>query len=214
MKSMKNLFTNLAKSALLLLLISFFYQGCTDDTVSSGPTYDTIAVNFNNLIVSERIPPFDSAFSSVDLYHGAVIQEYSTLKDAVLVDSAQASENFYFRSGHLSVDMPAGFQTRFSEVFQYRNITQGQWDTIKVIPDSDTNLTPDDFTLNETPSFREPLNTHPVFGFYLAGRYLNYSVYHVYGMIYIDSVWRDNGVFKAKIDVKINKKGENRLAVN
>jgi hypothetical protein len=151
----------------------------------------------------------------VDLFHGAVVQESNALKDAVMVDTGSGlSQSFWFRSGDLSVDLPPGFQTKFSQIFQYANITQTQWDTVSKIPDSDTSLTPNDFTMNETPAFTTPLIAHSVYGFYLLGRYPLYSANRVYGMIYLDSTWRENGVFKARIDVKINKNGENRFANN
>ncbi|RPI15796.1 MAG: hypothetical protein EHM58_13350 [Ignavibacteriae bacterium] len=215
-KSMKNIFKNLAKTILLLFFVSIGYMGCGDDELTSGPpVVDTTAINYNNLIINERTSPFDSAFSSVDLYHGTIVQEQSTFKDAVLVDSGGASTVFYFRSGDLSLlDMPLGFQTNFKTIFEYPNITQAQFDTLTVIPDSDTTLTPSDFTLDQTSSFGDPLSSHPVFGFYLAGRYPTYSSNQVYGMIYLDSAWRDNGVYKLKFDVKINKNGENRFLKN
>jgi hypothetical protein len=137
------------------------------------------------------------------------------LKDAVLVDTGSGlSQTFWFRSGDLSVDLPAGFKSKFSQIFQYTNLSQAQWDTVSKIPDSDTSLTPDDFTMNESPSFSEPIIAHSVYGFHLMGRYPLFSVNHIYGMIYLDSAWRENGVFKVRIDVKINKNGENRFAAS
>jgi hypothetical protein len=214
MLTYKNLFTGIAASALMLFFISFFYQGCTDDTVSAPPVYDTSKVNFNGLIISERTAPFDSAYSSVDLYHGAVVQEQSITKDAVLVDSAQMSANFYFRSGNLSIDMAPGYQTKFNQVFLYPNLTKTQWDTLSRIPGLDSNLKSADFTAGETPYFRDPLEAHTIFGFCLLGRYPLFSTNMAFGMIYIDSTWRENGVFKVKINIKINKNGKNSFAVN
>jgi len=203
-------------SVLAPMLIFFaVVSGCGDDELTSGPpVIDTSAINFNNITINERIPPFDSSNSAIDLYNGIVVKEAFTTKDVVLVDLNGQSTDFYFRSGDLSLlDMPPGFATRFKTVFEYTNITQAQFDTLTVIPDSDTSLTPGDFTLDQTSSFIEPV-PHSVFGFYLAGRYPVYSSKQVYGMIYLDSSWRDNGVFMLKVDVKINKNGENRFVKN
>jgi hypothetical protein len=189
-KSMKNIFKNLVRAILLLFFISIAYQGCSNDELTSGPpAVDTSAINFNNLIINERTSPFDSAYSSVNLYHGVIVQEQSTLKDAVLIDSAQLRTIFYFRSGDLSLlDVPPGLQTSFKDIFEYTDITQAQFDTaVTRIPDTDSNLTPEDFTSERTSSFIAPLTAHPVFGFYLAGRYPTFSAKHVYGIIYLDS---------------------------
>lgn len=197
---------------LLVASIIYVYTGCNEDPISDPPvTLDTIAVNYNNLVVQERIFPFDLSNSAVDLYFGVILRDSSTIKDALLVDSLGLSQNFYFRSGLESLlDVPVGLETKFKTIFEYTNITQAQFDTISRIPESE--LTPSDFADIRTSTFTDPLSAHPVFGFYLTGRYPTFSTHHVYGMIYLDSVWRDNnGVFKLKFDVKINKNGENRF---
>lgn len=203
-------------SAMVPIAIFFMIiPGCSDDTVTTGPpANDTSAINFNNLIINERTIPFATAYSSVDLYHGIIVQEESTYKDAVLTDTN--STVFQFRSGDLSLlDMPPGFMTSFKDIFEYTNITQAQFDTaVTRIPDTDSNLTPQDFTSDITSSFTAPLASHPVFGFCLTGRYQVFAPKYVFGMIYLDSAWRENDVFKLRFDVKINKNGENRFARN
>jgi hypothetical protein len=55
-----------------------------------------------------------------------------------------------FQVGDLS-DIPVpGYQTRFAKILLYSNLSQSQFDTVKTMPDSDTSLTENDFTLDNT----------------------------------------------------------------
>jgi hypothetical protein len=198
----------------MILCAAIFYIGCGDDEINNPPPADTSTVNYNNLIISERTIPFDSALSGVDLYNGTIVLDGSPIKDANLVDSiALGDSSFYFRSGNLS-DIPVpGYQTRFAKIFLYSNITQTQFDTIKVIPDSDTSLTENDFNLDATEGFRSPQFTKPVYGFYLKGKYdQNVTTYRVFGLFYVDSTWYEPSGFKLRFDVKINKAGKNSFS--
>lgn len=191
------------------VLLAFFYQACDDSGILPEPSnVDTTAFNFNNLIINERNPvSFDSSFSSIDLRKGEIIQEISANKDAVLVDD---STGFFFRSGDQSIDVP-GYETRFKQ-FVYPDLTQGKFDTVKVIPDSDTTLTESDFESDRTSHFTNPLTSHPVYGFYLKGKYANGVTWkQVFGMVYVDSSWTESGLAKFRVDVKINIEGKNRF---
>lgn len=192
-----------------IILLAFFYQACDDSGILPEPSdVDTTAINYNNLIISERIPPFDSAYSSIDFFNGKIVREADSTKDAVLVDID--STTYFLRSGDLSLDIP-GFQARFKQ-FVYQDLTQAKFDTVKVIPDSDTTLTEADFESDRTANFTLPLTQHPVYGFYLKGKYDRGIWWKpVFGMVYIDSSWSESGATKFKVDVKINRAGENRF---
>ena len=200
---------------LSLAVFSIIYIGCDeeDPVTPPPPENDTFAVNYNNLIISERTIPFDDALSAVDFLNGVILQDSNRNKDANLIDSLFAFDSvYYFRSGDLS-DFPRsvpGYQTRFRLV--QLQVTQSQFDTMKVIPDSDTTLTENDFLSDNTESFRAPLMFNSVYGFYLKGKYdNNVTPFRVFGLLYLDESFNEITGFKLRFDVKINKTGENRF---
>ncbi len=202
------------KSILVLMFASIIYIGCNDETdpVTPGDT-DTNAVNFNNLLISERTIPFDEALSGIDFFNGMVVRDSSRMKDANLIDSISFGDSsYYFRSGELS-DFPVsvpGYQTRFRLISLISN--QAEFDTMKVIPDSDTTLSENDFTSNESGSFNAPLVFNSVYGFYLKGKYDNgVTQNRVFGIIYLDQSYNESTGFKLRFDVKINKAGKNNF---
>ncbi len=202
------------KYFLIAGFISAFYYGCSDETDPITPVAtDTNAVNFNNLLISERTIPFDDALSAVDLFKGMVVQDSSRYKDANLIDSISFGDSvYYFRSGDLS-DFPSsvpGYKTRFKLIAL--QVSQAQFDTMKVIPDSDTTLTENDFTMDNTNSFTAPLLFNTVYGFYLKGKYdSGVTSRPVYGMLYLDQAFNESTGFKLRFDVKINKLGLNNF---
>ncbi len=202
------------KSFFMILFASVLYMGCSEETdpVTPGTTDTTVAI-YNNLLISERTIPFDNALSGVDFFRGLILQDSSRLKDANLIDSIAFNDSsYYFRSGDLS-DFPysvPGYQTRFKLISLISN--QSQFDTMKVIPDSDTTLTENDFTSNETGSFRVPLVFNSVYGFYLKGKYdSDVTPYRVFGILYLDESFNTPSGFQLRFDVKINKLGQNRF---
>jgi hypothetical protein len=206
---------NLKIKLLLTFIIPFFYIGCSDDDdpVTPPPGADTTAVNYNNLIISERTIPFDLALSAVDFFSGEIVRDSSRMKDANIVDSLFLGDSvFYFRSGELS-DFPTqvpGYRTRF--VMVALHAAQSEFDTMKVIPDSDNKLTENDFTMDNTNSFTAPLLFNSVYGFYLKGKFdNNVTPYPVFGLLYLDEAYYDPTGFKLRFDIKINKLGENRF---
>ena len=204
------------KLAILMILCtaSIFYYGCSeDDDPINPPANDTTAVIYNNLIISERTIPFDDALSAVDLFRGLIVKDSSMYKDANLIDSISLGDSvYYFRSGELS-DFPSsvpGYRTRFKLIML--QASQSQFDTMKVIPDTDTTLTENDFTSDNTGSFSEPLLFNSVYGFYLKGKFDNdVTPYPVYGMIYLEEAYNESTGFKLRFDVKINKEGRNQF---
>lgn len=205
------------KQILMILLLSttvIFYYGCSeDDDPINPPATDTVAVNYNDLIISERTLPFDDALSAVDLFSGMIVKDSSRYKDANLIDSIALGDSvYYLRSGDLS-DFPVsvpGYRTRFKLVML--QASQSQFDTMKVIPDSDTTLSENDFTADNTGSFTAPLLFNTVYGFYLKGKFDdNVTPYPVYGLLYLEEAYNESTGFKLKFDIKINKEGRNRF---
>lgn len=199
-------------SILFLALLSVIYTGCDDDeTTNNPPNADTTVAIYNNLIISERTLPFDDAFSGVDFFRGLIVKDSSRYKDANLVDSISFGDSvYYFRSGDLSDLSVPGYQTRWKLISLMSS--QGEFDTMKVIPDTDTTLTENDFTSDISGSFRAPLTFNSVFGFYLKGKYdQGVTANRVFGMLYLEQTYYE-GVFKLRFDVKINKLGQNRFA--
>jgi hypothetical protein len=198
---------------LLITLFAISYYGCSDDEnpVTPGGN-DTMAVNYNNLLISERTLPFDLALSAVDFFSGSIVRDSSSIKDANLVDSISLGDSaYYFRSGDLSdfASVP-GYRTRFK--FISLTTTQAEFDTMKVIPDTDSTLSENDFTMDNTGSFTAPLLFNSVYGFYLKGKYdNNITPYRVFGMIYLEQAYNDTSGFKLRFDVKINKAGQNNF---
>lgn len=196
----------------LLIVISFIFTSCgDDDPVTPPPLNDTTVAIFNDLVISERTIPFDSAYSGVDFLRGLIVRDGDMYKDANLIDSIAFNDSaFYFRSGDLS-DFPAvvpGYQTRFVLISLISS--QSVFDTMKVIPDSDTTLSENDFTMDNTLSFRAPLLFNSVYGFYLKGKYdNNVTPFRVFGILYLDSAYNELSGFKLRFDVKINKSGLN-----
>ncbi|NOS84383.1 MAG: hypothetical protein HOP31_04500 [Ignavibacteria bacterium] len=197
-----------------LCTAAVFYYGCSeDDDPINPPKTDTIAVNYNNLLISERTIPFDDALSAIDFFRGIIVQDSNRYKDANLIDSIGLGDSVYFfRSGDLS-DFPVsvpGYRTRFKLISLH--VSQSQFDTMKTIPDSDTTLTENDFTSDNTESFTAPLLFNTVYGFYLKGKFdNNVTPYPVYGMLYLEEAYNDTTGFKLRFDVKINKEGRNRF---
>jgi|SRR4030095_2520868 len=205
------IFKNLIALAIIGGITMFI--GCSEDEINPPPppAIDTTVANYNNLIISERTIPFDNALSGVDFFRGLIIEDSNRYKDANLIDSiALGDSTFYLRSGDLS-DFPRsvpGYQTRFRLISLISS--QAEFDTMKVIPDSDTMLTENDFTSDNTESFRAPLLFNSVYGFYLKGKYdNNVTPYRVFGMLYLDQAYNESTGFKLRFDVKINKAGKN-----
>lgn len=202
------------KNYLIAFTIAVFasaYMGCSEDDPITPVTTDTTTANYNNLLIGERTIPFDNALSAVDFFRGLILEDSNRYKDANLIDSIGLGDSsYYFRSGDLS-DMPVlvpGYQTRFKIIAL--QMSQSEFDTMKVIPDTDSTLTENDFTSDNTESFRAPLLFNTVYGFYLKGKYdNNVTPNRVFGMLYLEQAYNDTAGFKLRFDVKINKAGNN-----
>lgn len=192
---------------LCILIIALTCIGCDDSgIVNKPPVIDDTYMYYRDRVISGRSLP--SEFNSVDLLRGLIVQEISSTKDAILIDSAQLNQKFYFSSGDIL--NAVGFKTGFIQ-YVYKNITQSCFDSITVIPDADS-LVKEDFKDVSSGCFSDSIETHPVFGFFLSGKYNSgVTSMPVYGLIYVDSTWREENVLKLRFDIKLNKTGKNRF---
>ena len=198
--------------------------GCDDSGVATeeGTTTDT------NVVIYKDVAAYywqngsnDTSYMGINLLEGDSTRQVSTLKDMELIDSVNTFHNFYFRSGDMSL-IAIGFKTRFSR--PYRDISSDKFDTLSVIPDSDTlGLTPSDFTSDDTYGntawgyFNFSQTEQPVYGFYLQGRNTGnkyiYGVFHVKSIDQVSSNNPPSAGIKITVDIKLNKAGNNHFVV-
>jgi len=210
---------NLIVFFVFLFFISIFgFTGCDDSGVAPPPP----TVTDTNVVIFNAVGAFfwdsvtvDSTYSGVNLLKGDSTKLSSTNKDMLLVDSAGTFTNFYFRSGHLAVNQ--GYQTKFNRI--YANITPAQFDTVSVIPISDSLLKPSNFTKDSTGFwgfFSISQTKFPVFSFYLEGRNDTGSKF-IYGVFQVRNVFSSfNGQtygILVVINIKLNKAGKNHFVV-
>jgi len=159
------------------------------------PTY---VMTFNNIHV-EHFYNINS-LSSVNLREGYAAFEQNIQKDISFRDSV-------FLSADL-VSIP-GYETTFSPEFPH-SYTKSQFDTLSIYDVGNRPIDPfTDFPYKSTEVFTVPLSKHPVYAFYLKGRY-NGTDPRIYGLLRIDSVYFDGNYFQhAIISVKINTKENN-----
>ena len=200
--------------------------GCDDSGVA---TEENTTTTDTNVIIYKNVAAFywqngsnDTSYMGINLLEGDSTRQVSTLKDMELIDSVNTFHNFYFRSGDMSL-IAIGFKTRFSR--PYRDMASDKFDTLSVIPDSDTlGLTPSDFTSDDTYGntawgyFNFNQTEKPVFGFYLQGRNTGnkyiYGVFHVKSIDSLFTVVPDSSAgIKATIDIKLNTAGNNHFVV-
>ncbi len=217
--------TKLEKGSYLIIFSKINYKTDTVARTVSGKDTVTVNVNmtygdimvFNGLVVNESFT--GSSFSGVDLLEGKVVTENNPIRDIQFKDSNGTRYNFYFRSGHLSLNniLPAGYETEFSELLGM--YTKSQFDTLSKRWDVvGREINPDwDFGYHYTQYFNVfPVGSslRPVYSFYLKGRYPGQNQgRRVYGLLLIRDLYYDqpNDIYKVIIDVKINKDSKNNF---
>ncbi len=156
----------------------------------------------------------DTSYSGVNVYLGRAVTEIDNAnKDIQMRDSAGTSSNFYFRSGDLAKLM-AGKETKFTDLIQNPSggydFTKVQFDSLKTIYNGKI-LDANDFPMDRTMYFNSPLSTRFVFGVFLKGRNL---LPPVYGLVYVEALYFDNGMYHARIYIKTNRNGTNLFTQN
>jgi hypothetical protein len=218
----KNKFVLIIPLVIFISLVGII--GCDD----SGVTTEEPPAGDSNVVIYKNVAAFywqrgsnDTSYMGINLLEGDSTRQVSTSKDMELIDSVNSFHNFYFRSGDISL-VAIGYKTRFNR--PYRDMTSDKFDTLSVIPDSDTLLTPNDFTQNDTYGggdwgyFNFNQTTQPVYGFYLQGRNTGnkyiYGVFHVKSIDSLFTVVPDSSAgIKATIDIKLNTAGNNHFVV-
>lgn len=203
--------------ASLVVFLGFaVLNGCDDAGIENPPVTPSYVVHFDSIGVEDGVT--GTTFNGINLYNGTTVTRDSASKDVQLVDSNSMFINYRLRSGDMSdFDSPVvGFQTRFNRI--YASMTQAQFDTISVIPDSDTTLNANDFTSDDTYGngawgyFNAPMSTSdskPVYSFWLKGKSENFLGVNVYGILYPREATIVGGVYRMSFEVKINTKGIN-----
>lgn len=155
----------------------------------------------------------DTSYSGVNVYLGSAVQVLNANRDIQLADSAGMSSNFYFRSGDLAKLM-AGKETKFTDLIQNPSggydFSKVQFDSLKTIYNGKI-LDANDFPTDRTMYFNSPLSTRFVFGVFLKGRNL---VPPVYGLVYVEALYSENGMYHARIYIKTNRNGTNLFTIN
>ena len=210
----------------LLILLSaaglINFNGCDDSGIEPKTTVDTNVVRYYNISPTYWFQGTnDTSHMGVNLLEGDEEINVSSRKDMTLIDFQSDTVNFLFRSGIIDDRIPLGYATRFNRI--YANIDSAKFDSLSVIPDSDNNLTPDDFTQNDTwgngawQYFAINQAEKPVYSFYLQGRNISgtnfiYGVFHVRKVerVYSPPVPESYGV-KITIDIKLNNAGKNHF---
>lgn len=208
--------------------LTFKKQGYNYKSVPVSVGSDTTTANiklffsglyiFNGRLLNEY---FDSnSLSSINLIFGFVVNLNASEYDMHLRDSAGTSNNFYLRSGDLTMNL-AGFQTKFSPALKNPlnnsyTFTKQQFDTLSKIYTADGNIDPvRDFTEDRIPSFyATPNMPNGVYSFWLNGRNMSPPVYGMFFLnySYIDTIAQNQ--FKLIIDVKVNRSGLNSFNPN
>ena len=199
-------------------LINFI--GCDDSGIEpKKETADTNVVRYYNIAPTYWFQGTnDTSHMGVNLLEGDEEINVSSRKDMTLIDFQSDTVNFLFRSGIIDDRIPLGYATRFNRI--YANIDSTKFDTLSVIPDSDTTLTPSDFTQDDTwgngiwQYFAINQAEKPVYSFYLQGRNTSgtnfiYGVFHVRKVERVSSINPVSIGVKVTVDIKLNKAGKN-----
>jgi len=196
----------------------------TDSTQRTVNGNDTVTANFTmalgDVLIYEGLVVHESvngqSLSGVDLYEGLVVTEDNPIRDIQFKDSNGTQNNFYFRSGHLSLaPLPAGYETTFSE--KLGELTKAQFDTLSKRWDvAYREINPDiDFGNNQTEYYNTFTGTlRPYYSFYLIGRYPGQnSGKRVYGLLFIRSLDYNSSTnrYTTTIDIKINRDEKNKF---
>ncbi len=192
-------------------LFVILYAGDTTKRLNfamHSPSLNSVYI-INDLVVSEYITP--KSRSILNLYHLFVTDDSIWYdNDAILLDSSKTRANFKFYAGAFAQPV-TGWDTRFTNILGY--YSQFDFDTLSRIDVGPRIINPyTDFPAQITSSFNAPLAQSPVYGFFLLGRY-DYNQYYprVYGLLRIENFYYDNaaGIYKAIVDVKINRNEQN-----
>lgn len=127
-------------------------------------------------------------------------------KDIQLIDTIIGVDTFAFIK---SADLvfPQGYQTWFSTQ-KYTGYSQSEFDTLSMFRTEDGLMQPEtrDFPNHDGILINVYNYQNAVWFFYLRGRGIGSKA--VYGAMYLDAAWNDNGIRRVRVDIKINANGK------
>jgi hypothetical protein len=213
-------FTNLAVGTYTILVTKpgyVRYHGSFE--IIDGDTLKSINIPlvfgnvfaYDNIILDEYFS--DDSYSAADFLSGIRVKNSNLNKDILFRDTLPngIDTQIYLSSAHLDVNYP-GNETWFTPMMKNgTKYEKSDFDTLVKFPTSDGSLSTSDFPNHEGIDRFLSLGTQKyICAFYLRGRNLG-SSFPTYGVLYIDSVWFDQGLNMRRIlvDIKINKYGKN-----
>jgi hypothetical protein len=218
---MQHMFSYKAFYMILFLitgLVSFStFNGCDDAGIDTKDPVSHV-VHFDSIGVDETINA--NSLSAMNLLNGTTVIRDSASADVQLIDSSSSDRNYYLRSMGAILDNFAatGYITRFNRI--HASMTMEQFDTITVIPDTDTALGPDDFTEYDTKGglskgwgyFNAPMSladSKTVYSFWLKQKSEEFVGRNIYGILIAREATDENGNFRMSFEVRINTQGLN-----
>lgn len=191
-----------------------------NDTVTAWvPSDDTLHMEDVRLIPTNgvfvindlQVQQYDypESYSNIDLCYIYPVPTIWGMRDIDLRDSLNTKIKFQFRSSNLDQYQP-GYITKLGN--SLGSFTKTEFDTLAMYYGASEPLTDADFPRDRTNYFYTPLTELSVIPFYLVGRYYqDPNLPKIYGLLYIKSTWLEpgNNRFMVKVDVKINKNGQN-----
>ena len=205
--------------SIILLPIFIYMSGCDDSGVLTSNT-DSNVVVYKNLVLTLLFnDTVGNALKAANLWTGQVLAGNSDAKDIYLSRPTNDLLNSFITSGHLP-PFASGMQTRFNRLYPTLD-SQSMFDSLSIIPvanlDSTAFIADDTYEGGAWGYFTINQGTHPVFSFYLKGKYAagQTNGNRIYGVFYVKSVISVNsppniGV-QVTIDVKYNKIGANHF---
>lgn len=224
--SMKRNIVFLSLFACIFAIGIIYVDGCGSDTTTNTPTQidNPNVKSFDSVNVQE-----DSAlsnFSTINLLVGTNGLWNNGDRDASLYSpynppTDTTYSNFYLRTGTLLNKFAGGYETKFFLVRS--DMSQAEFDTMSAVTSNiGTALDTTDFTQDNTygtPSdpwgyFNAPLNTHPVYCFWLQGKKDGgITPKNVFGILQpreaTDSQPNHAYGFRISFRIRINTNGEN-----
>jgi len=200
-----------------LIFSILIINGCDDSGIETKLVNNPNVRSFDSLYIEEDSAAGQS-FAGLSLLGGFNTTSTSSSRDVSLAGGLDSlGTNFYLRSGILDNPLVAGYETRFYRFHQ--DLTSGQFDTISYL-DVGGALDSTDFTQEDTYGgvwgyFNAPLNSKPVYGFYLKGRKAagennNIRVYGIFQPITSgDRIPGSPYGFWMTLKVRMNINGEN-----
>jgi hypothetical protein len=160
----------------------------------------------NGLILAQYVT--NISFSAVNLIDLLVEQDRMFDVD---IRFRNDSNLVYLTTGYDDISK-YGYQTNFSPALG--TSTKNEFDTLARYYGASDPINPDtDFPNSSTLKYPFRNAKNQVFAVYLKGRYIPGTL-HTFGLVHIDSVWIESGLYKMMMDVKLNIVGQNYFISN